>query len=380
MTFKHADKFPSAPRSVWRETDDAKWSDWRWQQQNRLMTAADFERILTLTETQRNAFALCSQKFKVAVTPYYAALMDAQNENCPIRLQSLPSAKELETQDFERRDPLIEDSNSPVSGLIHRYPDRVLLYTTHNCPVYCRHCTRKRKVGDGATMPDRDEQSAAVRYIAEHLEIRDVILSGGDPLSLSNNRLANLLESIYAIPHVEIIRIGTRNLVTLPQRFDDELVSILKQFRPLYVLTHFNHPRECTAEALAACDKLVSNGISILNQTVLLKGINDDAAIIKRLNQMLLIMQVKPYYIYQCDEVEGVSHFRVPLRRSLEIMKKVQGWTSGLAVPQLAIDLNGGGGKMHLSPNVVDSGGGETWTFENYEGNRFVYSEADDSI
>ena len=374
MSFKHADKFPSAPRSIWRGVDEANWNDWRWQQQNRLTMLAHFEQILSPTPNEKLAFARCSEKFKVAVTPYYAALIDANDENCPIRRQSLPSLAELKTQDFEKSDPLTEDLHSPATGVVHRYPDRVLLYTTHNCPVYCRHCTRKRKVGNPSSMPDRNEENEAIDYIAKHSEIRDVILSGGDPLSLSNNRLANLLEKIYSIPHVEIIRIGTRNLVTLPQRIDDELVYLLKQFRPLYVLTHFNHPRECTAESLAACDKLLSAGVSILNQTVLLKGVNDDAAVIKRLNQLLLIMQVKPYYIYQCDEVEGVSHFRVSLRQSVEIMKNLQGWTSGLAVPHLAVDLNGGGGKVHIEPNVVDRGE-NFWTFENYEGNRFVYED-----
>ena len=233
MSFKHADKFPSAPRSIWRGVDEANWNDWRWQQQNRLTMLAHFEQILSPTPNEKLAFARCSEKFKVAVTPYYAALIDANDENCPIRRQSLPSLAELKTQDFEKSDPLTEDLHSPATGVVHRYPDRVLLYTTHNCPVYCRHCTRKRKVGNPSSMPDRNEENEAIDYIAKHSEIRDVILSGGDPLSLSNNRLANLLEKIYSIPHVEIIRIGTRNLVTLPQRIDDELVYLLKQFRPL---------------------------------------------------------------------------------------------------------------------------------------------------
>ena len=370
MTFKHAEKFPSAPRSIWRNTDENLWNDWRWQQQNRLKTLADFEPVLNLNDAEKQAFLQCNQQFKVAVTPYYASLILRNDVNCPIRLQAIPSSSELENGG--KLDPLGEDLQSPLSNIVHRYPDRVLFYTNHNCPVYCRFCTRKRKVGNSASMPDRDEETKAIDYIAEHTEIRDVILSGGDPLSLSNARLENLLERIYAIPHVEIIRIGTRNLVTLPQRIDDELVEILKRFPPIYVMTHFNHPHECTREAFFACQKLVSSGIQIFNQTVILKGINDDIATIKELNYKLLLMQVKPYYLFQCDEVFGAAHFCTSLEKCLEIHAGLQGWTSGLAVPNLVIDLPNGQGKILPSSNSIEKRD-EEFIFHNYLGKEFIY-------
>ncbi|MBA2620976.1 MAG: KamA family radical SAM protein [Acidobacteria bacterium] len=370
MTFKHADKFPPAPRVVWRDVEDKYWNDWHWQQQNRLKTVADFERVINLSDAEKQAFSDCSEKFKVAVTPYYASLISPE-ENCPIRLQAIPSPLELSARNtFESVDPLGEEAQSPVSGIVHRYPDRVLLYTNHNCPVYCRFCTRKRKVGNPFSMPDRDEEDNAIAYIAEHEQIRDVIISGGHPLSLSNKRLDQLLEKIYAIPHVEIIRIGTRNLVTLPQRIDNELVGILSRFRPIFVMTHFNHPKECTREAYAACRKLTTDGISIFNQSVILKGVNDSAKTIKELNQKLLLMQVKPYYLYQCDQILGAAHFRTSLEECVEILRGLQGWTSGLAVPHLVIDLPDGGGKVCLEPNSL---GNETsnFIFRNYLGERF---------
>ncbi len=371
MTFKHAEKFPFAPRSIWGETDEKLWNDWRWQQQNRLTKLADFERIINLNDAEKQAFDRCREKFKVAVTPYYASLISPDDANCPIRLQAVPSPLELDAPTFEKDDPLGEDAQSPIPGIIHRYPDRVLLYTNHNCAVYCRFCTRKRKVGNPTSMPDRDEEDEAIAYIAEHEQIRDVILSGGDALSLSNNRLAQLLEKIYAIPHVEIIRIGTRNLVTLPQRIDDELAEILARFRPIFVMTHFNHPLECTREAYLACRKLIDKGISIFNQSVILKGINADAETIKQLNQKLLLMQVKPYYLYQCDAVFGASHFRASLEECLTILQNLQGATSGLAVPHLIVDLPDGGGKVCLEPNLLERSN-EDFVFRNYRGERFV--------
>jgi len=370
MTFKHAEKFPPAPRSIWREVGEETWNDWRWQQQNRLKSLADFERVIYLTDAEKQAFLHCNEKFKIAVTPYYASLISPIDLHCPIRLQAIPSPLELNTSLSEKEDPLTEEAQSPVSGIVHRYPDRVLLYTNHNCAVYCRFCTRKRKVGNPASMPDRDEEDEAIAYIAEHREIRDVIVSGGDPLSLSNNRLERLLGKIHAIPHVEIIRVGTRNPVTLPQRIDDELAEILARFRPVFVMTHFNHPRECTAEAYRACRKLIDKGISIFNQSVILKGVNDSAETIKQLNQRLLLMQVKPYYLYQCDEVFGAAHFRTSLEECLEILRGLQGWTSGLAVPRLVVDLPDGGGKVCLEPNFLGKEA-DDFIFRNYRGERF---------
>ncbi len=370
MTFKHAAQFPPAPRSIWRDTDEKSWNDWHWQQQNRLKTVADFAPVTHLSNAEKQAFADCREKFKVAVTPYYASLI-SNDANCPIRLQCVPSPLELTAQNHEKTDPLGEEAQSPIGGIVHRYPDRVLLYTNHNCPVYCRFCTRKRKVGDPVSMPDRDEEAEAVAYIAAHPKIRDVIVSGGDPLSFSNRRLASLLESLYRIPHVELIRLGTRNLVTLPQRIDDELVEILSRFRPVYVMTHFNHPRECTREAYFACRKLIERGIPIFNQSVVLKNVNDAAETIRELNRKLLLMQVKPYYLYQCDQVFGVAHFRTSLEKCLEILRGLQGSTSGLALPHLVVDLPDGGGKVCLDANLLEKNGGD-FVFRNYLGERFV--------
>jgi lysine 2,3-aminomutase len=373
---KHAAKFPPVFKKHWADVPGEQWYSWTWQQQNRLTTLEEIVKIVVLKDSEKAAFKKCAEEFNVAITPYYAALMDETDENCPIRKQAIPSESELVKNEYESADPLSEDAQSPVPGLIHRYPDRVLLYTNHNCPVYCRHCTRKRKVSDPASMPFKNELETAIEYIRQNSQIRDVILSGGDPLSLSNTRLEELLKSLYEIRHVEIIRIGTRNPVTLPQRIDVELTAILKKYRPVYVMTHFNHPKECTREAFEAALKLADAGIPVMNQTVLLKGVNDSAEVLKELNHKLLMMNVRPYYLFQCDAAEGISHFRVGLAESLKIMEQLEGWTSGLAVPKLIVDLPDGGGKVHITPERIENrSSSDNFTFKNYRGEYVEYRD-----
>jgi lysine 2,3-aminomutase len=282
---------------------------------------------------------------------------------------------ELTIAAADLEDPLAEERDMPVPGITHRYPDRVLFYTTHNCPVYCRHCTRKRKVSDPTSTAAKKQIEDSLAYIAAHPEIRDVVVSGGDPLSLSDDRLDYILGRLRAIPHVEIFRLGTRNLVTLPQRITDDLVHMLRAHHPVYVNTHFNHPKECTAEAYDACRRLADAGCVLGNQMVLLKGVNDDSRTVMELNHKLLLMRVRPYYIYQCDLAQGISHFRTPVEKGLEIMKALRGHTSGLAVPHFVIDAPGGGGKIPIHADYVVKRDGKRWVLRNYAGDEYEYTE-----
>ena len=277
-------------------------------------------------------------EFHMGITPYYAALMDPDDPRCPVRLQSVPTMGETIVAAADLEDPLAEERDMPVPGITHRYPDRVLFYITHNCPVYCRHCTRKRKVADPTSAAAKKQIEDGLDYIALHPEIRDVVISGGDPLSLSDDRLDYILGRLRAIPHVEIFRLGTRNLVTLPQRVTDDFVHMLRKHQPVYVNTHFNHPKECTAEAFEAARRLADAGCVIGNQMVLLKGVNDDPKTVMELNHKLLLMRVRPYYIYQCDLAKGISHFRTTVEAGRKIIRSLRGHTSGLAVPHFVVD------------------------------------------
>jgi lysine 2,3-aminomutase len=301
--------------------------------------------------------------------------MDPEDPNCPIRLQSVPTGGELTIAPADLDDPLAEERDMPVPGITHRYPDRVLFYTTHNCPVYCRHCTRKRKVSDPTSAAAKKQIEESLAYIAAHPEIRDVVISGGDPLSLSDDRLDHILGRLRAIPHVEIFRLGTRNLVTLPQRVTDDFTYMLRRHHPVYVNTHFNHPKECTAEAFDAARRLADAGCVIGNQMVLLKGVNDDPAVVKELNHKLLLMRIRPYYIYQCDLAKGISHFRTPVETGVRIVEALRGHTSGLAVPHFVVDAPSGGGKIPVNPDYVVSHDGKRWVLRNYAGKTYEYFE-----
>jgi lysine 2,3-aminomutase len=333
------------------------------------------QNVVTPTEEERQAFAESTLQFHMGVTPYYACLMDPVDPGCPVRLQSVPQAGELVRSVEDLEDPLGEEKDMPVPGITHRYPDRVLFYVTHNCPVYCRHCTRKRKVADPESAADKDQLELGLRYIADHPEVRDVLVSGGDPLSLSDERLDHLLGRLRAMDHVEVIRLGTRNPVTLPQRVTPDLARILRRHHPIYVNTHFNHPKECTAEALEACTRLADAGCVLGNQMVLLRGVNDDWRIVKALNHRLLLMRVRPYYIFQCDLAQGISHLRTSVDTGIDIMEHLRGHTSGLAVPHYVIDAPSGGGKIPVLPTYVLSREGRRWHVRNYLHHEYDYLE-----
>lgn len=373
------DRFMHAPKSrieaAAGEISDTDWSDWRWQQRKRIRSIEQLEGVLTLSAGERLAFEKSNAMFHMGITPYYASLMDKDDPLCPIRLQSVPQMGELDILSSDLEDPLAEERDMPVPGITHRYPDRVLFYTTHNCPVYCRHCTRKRKVSDPSTMAPKEQIEVAIDYIARTKSVRDIVISGGDPLSLSDERLDYILQRLRAIPHVEIFRMGTRNLVTLPQRVTNDFVSMLKKHQPVFVNTHFNHPKECTAESLDACRKLADAGCVLGNQMVLLKGVNDDYRIVKELNHRLLLMRVRPYYIYQCDLSQGISHFRTSIETGLEIMENLRGHTSGLAVPTYVVDAPGGGGKIPMLPQYVVKHDNKELVLRNFQRREFRYIE-----
>ncbi|MBU6409732.1 MAG: KamA family radical SAM protein [Verrucomicrobia bacterium] len=372
-------QFHSAGRGWWKDVSDADWNDWRWQLKHRITSGEELQRFLpTLTPEEFAGAGLANHKLALAITPYFFNLIDPADEHCPIRLQVVPKSAETRTAPWEMRDPCGEDSHSPVPGVVHRYPDRVLFLTTDRCAAYCRYCTRSRLVSNASGYdfhPDYDRQ---IDYIARHSEIRDVLLSGGDPLLLSDDRLVGLLSRLRSIPHVEFLRIGTRIPTFLPQRITAELCATLKQFHPLFVSIHSNHPRELTLEARDALGRLADAGIPLGNQSVLLKNVNDDPLIMTAHAQKLLLCRVKPYYIYQCDLISGSAHLRASVSKGLEIMEQLRGHTTGYAVPTYVIDAPGGGGKVPVAPEYVLCRNAGRVLIRNYEGKIFEYPEAAD--
>jgi lysine 2,3-aminomutase len=358
---------------AWKDVPDELWNNWIWQQQNRVRTLEKLKEVINVTPDEEQAYEKSSELFNMAITPYYAAMMDENDPNCPIRLQSVPTMGELNILPDEMEDPLAEERDMPVPGITHRYPDRVLFYTTHHCPVYCRHCTRKRKVADPGSAAQKKQLEDGLEYIRKNPQIRDVVISGGDPLSNSDERLDYIMGSLRKIPHVEIFRLGTRNLVTLPHRCTDDFVSIIKKHSPFYVHTHFNHYKECTSEAFQVCRKISEAGIPINNQMVLMKGINDTPEIVKKTNHMLLMMRVRPYYLFQCDMSQGISHFRTPIETGINIIEHLRGHTSGMAVPHYVVDAPGGGGKIPMLPNYVVSKNDEQYVLRNYAKKEYTY-------
>jgi lysine 2,3-aminomutase len=354
---------------------EAEWRDWRWQRRNALSSAEDFARLLTLSPGERRGLALAAGRSRVAVTPYYAALMDPAHPSCPIRLQALPSPREAERAPGDRADPLGEHAHSPTPALVHRYGDRALLLAVDRCPVYCRHCTRRRLTLGDAPVLNRAGLDEAVAYVRAHPEIRDVIVSGGDPLVLSDERLDALLGALRAVPHVQLLRVATRAPVVCPMRVDDALAAMLRRHAPLFVVTHFNHPKECTAEARAACETLVDHGVPVENQTVLLRGVNSSARLLKDLFERLLTFRVRPYYLHQGDLAEGTAHLRTPLAAGVAILEELRGRTSGLAIPHLAVDLPGGGGKVTLQPSYLVASEAGVHVLRNHRGERFSYPD-----
>ena len=352
-----------------------QWNDWRWQLRNRLASAEDVIRVFDPPRRMVEGIRAASRHFRMAITPYYASLVDLEADHCPIRAQAIPSIHEAEFAESDLVDPLEEDRDSPVPGLTHRYPDRVLLLVTDICSMYCRHCTRRRLVGhtDHHCAPDRFQ--AALRYIRDHKEVRDVILSGGDPFTMSDKKIEEILKALRAIPHVEIIRIGSRMPVVLPMRITPGLIKMLRKYHPLYIATHFNHAKEITPESTRACALLADGGFPLLNQSVLLRNVNDCPHVMMELNQRLLQIRVKPYYLYQCDLSRGISHFRTSLGRGIQIMEAMRGHTSGIAVPTFVVDLPGGGGKVPLMPSYVLARSDDRAVLRNYEGAITVYME-----
>ncbi|MCE9626191.1 MAG: KamA family radical SAM protein [Deltaproteobacteria bacterium] len=352
----------------WRDVPRSDWDNWKWQLQHTISNPEQLAEILPLTEEAKERVRHTLPKYKFAVAPYYLSLVDPNNPECPIRLQSIPTEAELHIEAGEMDDPLAEDTDMPVPNVVHRYPDRVLVTITGVCSMYCRFCTRRRFVMDKEGHKERNEVDVICNYIGSHPEIRDVILSGGDALMMGTTMLVEIMSRIRAIPHVEILRIASKIPCVLPMRITDELVTTLKRFKPLYFMTHFNHPYELTPEAKIACERLVDGGIPVMNQSVLLRKINSDAAIMKKLMQELLALRVKPYYIYQCDLSEGIGHFRTPVGKGIEIIESLRGHTSGLAVPEFVIDVPGGGGKIPVAPHYLISQSDKKVVVRNYEG------------
>lgn len=369
-------EFHSAGRGFWRDVSDADWNDWRWQLKHRITTLEQLQRLMpTLTPEEAAGARFANHKLALAITPYFFNLIDPADENCPIRRQVIPRVEETHTSVWEMSDPCGEDSHSPVPGLVHRYPDRVLFLVTDRCASYCRYCTRSRLVSNATGYDFHPEFDKQIAYIEQHPEVRDVLLSGGDPLLFSDDKLEQLLRRLRAIPHVEFLRIGTRIPIFLPQRITPELCAMLKQFHPLFMSVHTNHPRELTTEVRAALGRLADAGIPLGNQSVLLKHVNDDVTTMQALVQKLLICRVKPYYLYQCDLITGSAHLRASVKTGLEIMEHLRGHTTGYGVPTYVIDAPGGGGKVPVSPEYVLSRNRDRVVLRNYEGKIFEYIE-----
>lgn len=357
---------------------DEQWNSWEWQVKNRIETLEDLKKYVTLTPEEEEGVKKTLQTLRMAITPYYISLIDPNNPDCPVRKQAVPTGKETYQSPADLLDPLHEDEDSPVPGLTHRYPDRVLLLITDMCSMYCRHCTRRRFAGqkDGESAIDRIDK--AIEYIAKTPQVRDVLLSGGDSLCVSDERLEYIISKVRAIPHVEIIRLGSRTPVVCPQRITDNLVNMLKKYHPVWLNTHFNHPQEVTKEAMEACAKLANAGVPLGNQTVLLRGVNDCVNTMKKLMHELVKMRVRPYYIYQCDLSMGIEHFRTPVSKGIEIIEGLRGHTSGYAVPTFVVDAPGGGGKTPVMPQYVISQAPGKVVLRNFEGVITTYTEPTD--
>jgi lysine 2,3-aminomutase len=370
----HPGRGPHSRRApIWSEVPDVQWDDWRWQLSNRLNTAEELRQIIRLTPDEEEGCR--SAHFRVDITPYFASLIDPDDPNCPIRRQVIPTGRELAAFDGMYVDSLNEDGHSPVPGLVHRYPDRVLMLVTTQCASYCRYCTRSRIVGDAAAQFGRSDYDTQIDYIASTPQVRDVLLSGGDPLTLPPRILEDILRRLRAIEHVEIIRLGTRVPVFLPQRITPELVDMLRRYHPLWMNLHFNHAAELTPEVVGAVARLADAGIPLGSQTVLLAGINDSVDVMKELVHRLVRNRIRPYYVYQCDQVAGAGHFRTTVSKGIEIIEGLRGHISGYAIPTYVIDAPGGGGKIPVQPQYVISQAPGKVVLRNFEGFITTYDE-----
>ncbi len=367
MESRRKEMFPNAT--------DAEWRDWRWQLRHSVRSLDELQRLIPLTDDERRGCEETKDVFRLGISPYYLSLIDPRHPFCPVRMQSIPVRAEAQVHAGELRDPLGEDHNRPVRALVHKYPDRVLLLALDHCSVYCRHCTRRRITSGGEGGITREDLAEAIAWLREHREVRDVLISGGDPLLLSTDRLVELLEPLRAIEHIEMIRIGTRIPVCLPMRVDGELAKALRKHAPLFVVTHFNHAKEITPEAREACERLVDHGVPVENQAVLMRRLNSSVRSIKDLMQKCLTMRVRPYYLHQMDVAEGLEHLRTPIEAGVAILEGLRGWTTGLAVPHLAVDLPDGGGKVTLQPDYRVARQGRETIFRNYRGEKYAYPE-----
>ncbi len=360
-------------QGLWQHVPASDWHDWTWQLKHRLTSIEQLEQYMTLTADEKAGCAFASKKLALAITPYFFNLIDRDDPDCPLRKQLIPRSGELLISEGEMLDSLGEDAHSPVPGIVHRYPDRVLFLVTDRCAAYCRYCTRSRLVSNAQDYNFHPEFEQGLRYIEAHPEIRDVLLSGGDPLLLSDKKIEHLLARLREIKHVEFIRIGSRIPVFLPQRITPELCEVFRKYGPVWMSIHVNHPKECTQELRQACERLSFAGVPLGNQSVLLRGVNDDAEVMKALVHRLLRMRVRPYYLYQMDLITGGSHFKVDVRKGIEIIQALRGFTTGYAIPQYVIDAPGGGGKVPINPDYVESVTEDEITFRNYEGQRLSY-------
>ncbi len=366
-------KYWRSGKGLWDHVSDQDWNNWVWQLQNRITRLEQIETYLQLTPEEKEGCLFANKKLALAITPYFFNLIDRQDPECPIRKQVMPRNEEMRKTAGEVLDPVGEDEHSPVPGIVHRYPDRALFLVTDRCASYCRYCTRSRMVSNAQDYNFHPAFDKGLQYLAEHQEIRDVLISGGDPLLLSDAKIDHLLGKLREIPHIEFIRIGTRIPIFLPQRITEKLQEILVKHGPIWMSLHANHPRECTIELKEACDKLAFAGVPLGNQSVLLKGVNDDAETMRSLVHRLLMMRVRPYYLYQCDLINGSSHLRTDPRKGLEIIKELRGHTSGYAVPQFVIDAPGGGGKVPINPEYVENITESELTLRNFQGRIYRY-------
>lgn len=360
---------------LFKDVSDADWNDWRWQVRNRIETVEELKKYIPLTKEEEEGVAQCVKTLRMAITPYYLSLIDPNDPNDPVRKQAIPTALELKKADADLEDPLHEDTDSPVPGLTHRYPDRVLLLITDMCSMYCRHCTRRRFAGQSDDSMPMERIDKAIEYIRNTPQVRDVLLSGGDALLVSDETLEYIIAKLREIPHVEIVRIGSRTPVVLPQRITPEFANMLKKYHPVWLNTHFNHPNEITEESTRACQLLADAGVPLGNQSVLLRGVNDCVHVMKDLVNKLVKIRVRPYYIYQCDLSLGLEHFRTPVSKGIEIIEGLRGHTSGYCVPTFVVDAPGGGGKTPVMPNYVISQSHDKVILRNFEGVITTYSE-----
>ena len=364
---------------LWQDVEEEQWNNWRWQVANRITTVDELDQVIRLTDDEKQVIERSLNTLRMAITPYYASLMDPDDSACPIRMRAVPTIGETDVRPEDEVDPLAEDVDSPVPGITHRYPDRVLFLVTDQCSMYCRHCTRRRMAGETDRALPQSRIDEMIAYVREAQGVRDVLLSGGDPLTLSTDRLEYIVAQLHEIPHVEIVRYGSAAPVVMPQRITDELVAMMKKYQPAWLNTHFNHPREVTPASRRALAKLADNGIVLGNQSVLLRGLNDCPIIMKELVQRLVHNRVRPYYIYQCDLSQGIGHFRTSIGKGIEIMEHLWGHTSGFAVPRYVKDVGGGVGKTPIDPCYIMSRSDRIVIFRNYEGVIGRYVEPEDA-